>query len=100
MLQVLCNIGRRDKLIRRILSETTTLGVRFYKSRRRILWRDQLDIETSYGKVSVKRVKDIQGNIRIIPEFGICQKIARELDLPLRVVYDTVARDAAIRNDE
>ena len=100
MLQVLCNIGRRDRLIRRIFSETTTLGVRFYKSHRRILWRDQLEIETSYGKISVKRVKDIQGNIRIIPEFEVCQKIARQHDLPLRVVYDTVALEAVIRNDE
>ena len=96
MLQVLCNIGRRDILIRRILSETTTLGVRFYESRRRILWRDQLEIETSYGKISVKRVKDPQGNTRIVPEYDVCQKIARKNDLPLRIVYETVTREATI----
>ena len=96
MLQVLCNIGRRDILIRRILSETTTLGVRFYESRRRILWRDQLEIETSYGKISVKRVKDPQGNTRIVPEYDVCRKIARKNDLPLRIVYETVTREATI----
>ncbi len=96
MLQVLCNIGRRDRLIRRILSETTTLGVRFYKSRRRILWRDQMEIETSYGNISVKRVKDLQGNIRIVPEYDVCHKIARKHELPLRIVYETVTREATI----
>jgi uncharacterized protein (DUF111 family) len=96
MLQVLCSIDRRDGLIRRILSETTTLGVRFYGSRRRILWRDQLEIDTSYGKISVKRVKDPQGNTRIAPEYDVCQKIARKKDLPLRIVYETVTREATI----
>ena len=33
MLQVLCKIDNRDKLIRRVLSETTTLGVRYYQAR-------------------------------------------------------------------
>jgi len=97
MLQVLCKNDRRDILIHRILSETTTLGVRFYESRRRLLWRDQQEVETSYGRIAVKRVKDPKGNIRIIPEYEVCQKIAREQDLPLRIVYDTVAREAALR---
>jgi uncharacterized protein (TIGR00299 family) protein len=94
MLQVLCNSDRRDELIRRIFSETTTLGVRFYESHRRILWRDQIEIETSYGKISVKRIKDPQGDIRIVPEYDVCQGIARKHDLPLRIVYETVIREA------
>lgn len=99
MLQVLCKNDKRDILIYRILSETTTLGVRYYESCRRLLWRDQVEIETSYGKTAVKRVKDPQGNIRIIPEYEACQKIARQQDLPLRIVYDTVAREAAPKSD-
>ena len=95
MLQVICKNDRRDILIHRILSETTTLGVRYYESRRRLLWRDQLEVETSYGRIAMKRVKDPHGNIRIIPEYEVCQKIARERDLPLRIVYDKVAREAA-----
>ena len=100
MLQVLCKNERRDILIHRILSETTTLGVRYYESRRRLLWRDKLEVETSYGKIAVKRVRDPQGNIRIIPEYEVCQKIAREHNLALRIVYDTVAREAAIINED
>lgn len=100
MLQVLCKHDRRDILIYRILSETTTLGVRFYESGRRLLERDQLVIATSYGKIAVKRVKDPQGRIRIIPEYDVCQKIARERDIPLRIVYDTVAREAVAGDDE
>jgi uncharacterized protein (TIGR00299 family) protein len=100
MLQVLCKHDKRDILIYRILSETTTLGVRYFESGRRLLWRDQQEIETSYGKITVKRVKDPHGNIRIIPEYEVCQKIAREQDVPLRTVYDTVAREAAIHIED
>ena len=94
LLQVLCGSDRRDILIHRILSESTTLGVRFYSAHRRLLWRDQLEVETTYGTVAVKRIRDPAGRIRLVPEYDVCRQIAREKDLPLRVVYDTIAREA------
>jgi hypothetical protein len=93
MLQVLCHPDDKDSLIRRILSETTTLGVRYYESRRRLLWRDRFEVKTSYGNIAVKRIKDLQGNIRIVPEYDVCEKIARERNIPLRSVYDTITRE-------
>ena len=62
LLQVLGYSDDKDILIRRILSETTTLGVRYYESRRRLLWRDRFEVKTTYGDIPVKRVKDLQGN--------------------------------------
>ncbi len=94
LLQVLCGSDRRDILIHRILSESTTLGVRFYPAYRRLLWRDQLEVKTTYGTVAVKRIRDPAGRIRLVPEYDVCRQIAREKDLPLRVVYDTIAREA------
>ena len=93
MLQVLCHPNDKDSLIRRILSETTTLGVRYYESRRRLLWRDRFEVKTTYGDIAVKRIKDLQGNIRIVPEYEVCEKIAREQNIPLRIVYDTITRE-------
>ena len=93
MLQVLCNIDDKDSLIRRILSETTTLGVRHSESRRWLLWRDRYEVKTTYGDIPVKRVKDPHGNIRIVPEYEVCKKIAREQNIPLRIIYDTITRE-------
>jgi hypothetical protein len=93
MLQVLCRLGEKDNLIRVILSETTTLGVRYYESRRRLLARDRFELNTIYGKIPVKRVKDPKGNVRIIPEYDICEKIARKQSIPIRDVYDTIVRE-------
>jgi len=100
MLQVICKEDGQTTVIERILSETTTLGVRYYSAHRRLLWRDQLEIETRFGTIPVKRVKDPRGHIRHVPEYEVCRKIALEQNIPLRLVYDTVAREAGHENDE
>ncbi len=100
MLQVLCKDDSRDRLIDRVLSETTTTGVRYYQSRRRLLGRDQLKIKTTFGVITVKRIRDTRGNIRLVPEYEVCRQIALKENLPLKVVYETVTREAAETNDE
>jgi uncharacterized protein (TIGR00299 family) protein len=100
MLQVLCREDSRDRLINRVLSETTTTGVRFYQSRRRLLGRDQYKIKTNFGVIPVKRIRDPRGNFRLVPEYEVCRQIALEENIPLRLVYETVAREAAEINDE
>jgi len=93
VVQVLSHAQNRDVLVHRLLSETTTLGVRYYEARRRLLARDQVTVDSAFGSIAVKRIKDPAGNVRLVPEFEICKKIAMEKDLPLRVVYDTIVKD-------
>jgi len=98
MVQVLCKEDRKDILIRRLLAETSSLGVRYYKAQRRLLDRDELIIATSFGEIRVKRIKDPEGNIRLLPEYEVCREIALQKKIPLRVVYDTIAREAAAKD--
>ncbi len=95
MVQVLCDEDCKERLIKRLLTETTSLGVRYYKAGRRLLPREQYTVRTSLGEVQVKRVKDLDGGFRFIPEYEVCKKIALQRNLPLRVVYHTIAREAA-----
>jgi uncharacterized protein (TIGR00299 family) protein len=95
LIQVLCQEDGKDRLIQRLLSETTSLGVRYYRAARKLLAREKLMIETSFGKIQVKRVKDPDGGERLIPEYDVCREIALKQNLPLRVVYETIAREAA-----
>jgi len=95
MVQVLCKEDRKDTLIRRLLAETTSLGIRYYHAQRQLLARDQLTVSTSLGEIRVKRIKDQQGRTRLIPEYEACKEIALQKKIPLRVVYDTVAKEAA-----
>ena len=98
MIQVLCHAQDRDALVLRLLSETTSLGVRYYEARRKMLVRDQVTVDSVFGKIAVKRIKDPAGNVRLVPEYEVCKKIALEKNLPLRVIYDTIVENLA-QND-
>ena len=93
MVQVLCHPQHRAALVNRLLTETTTLGVRYYQAQRQLLAREQITVDSCFGKITVKRITEPSGQIRLVPEFDICKKIALEKDLPLRVVYDTIVKD-------
>jgi hypothetical protein len=77
-----------------ILTETTSLGVRHYEAGRTMLPRSAETIETSFGKVAVKRVNSPRGEIRRVPEYEECRRVALEQNLPIRVVYDRIAGEA------
>ena len=47
------------------------------------------------GRIEIKRVKDPSGNFRNVPEYEVCKKIALEKNIPLKIVYDTISREAA-----
>jgi len=95
MVQVLCRPDRKEAVIDRILSETTSSGVRFYDVQRRILKREQLEVDTLYGRVQVKQIVNPDGSKRLVPEYEVCKKIALEKDIPLRIVYESIINSLA-----
>lgn len=98
MVQVLCPRNRRERVINRILTETTSLGVRYYDVERAKLFREYIKVKTSYGMLQVKCIKDLDENVRIVPEYEVCRKIALEKNIPIRVVYDTIAKEAILNS--
>jgi len=90
MVQVLCPEDCREIVIDCILSETTSLGVRYYDAKRRVLARESVLMETAYGEIAVKRIIAPDGSIRMAPEYEVCRKIALEKNIPIRIVYDTI----------
>ena len=98
MVQVLCRENDAEILIDCILTETSALGVRYYHVKRSILARENVSVQTAYGKIRVKRVIEPDGNVRIIPEYEVCKKIALENNIPLRIVYDTIMKSLSDKN--
>jgi len=92
MAQVLCRRNRKDALINCILSETSSLGVRYYDAKRCMLPREAVIMKTAYGEIQVKRIVEMGGGVRIVPEYEVCKKIALEKNLPIRMVYDTIIK--------
>ncbi len=94
MVQVLCDENRREAVVHRILSETTSLGVRYYEAHRSVLERKQIEINTRYGMVKAKQIVSPDGSARIVPEYEVCRKIALEKNVPLKIVYETILKEA------
>jgi len=94
LLGTLCESDQAPVLIRTILRETTTLGVRLQAVRRASLPRRQSIVQTRFGAVRVKIAHwdDIQ---RAIPEWDDIETIAREQGIAAREVYQSALEAAA-----
>ncbi len=87
MLSVMASQEKMEKMLEVIFEETTTLGVRISKVKRKKLMRESRSVETKYGKIEVKIAK-LNGVIKnIAPSYEDCQKIALRLNTPLKEVY-------------
>ena len=98
LLQTLCARERLGAIAQCILTETTSLGVRYHEVDRYLLERDHLTMDSSFGRIAVKRICYPHGEVRYAPEYEECRRIALERGVPLRTVYDVVAKEAAERN--
>ena len=95
LVQVLCRRDLKEVLIDCILSETSTLGIRYYDAKRCMLTRESVMMKTEYGEIQVKRITEPGGSVRIVPEYEVCKTIALEKKLPIRRVYDTIIRSVS-----
>jgi len=93
MVQILCPAAKREAIVRCVVTETTTLGVRFYDVSRLMLERNALKINSSFGEITVKKIKNPDGSTRIVPEYEECRRIARQMKMPLRIVYETIVKE-------
>jgi len=92
LLTVLCNDLLREKIADILFRETTTLGIRFYKTSRITLQREVMRV--SYGKDSVKlKVATLKGYKKSAPEYEDCKRIAKKRGIPLIHVMRKVERD-------
>jgi uncharacterized protein (DUF111 family) len=89
LLTVLAPTARAQLLAGTILRETTSLGVRFHTSQRLMCPRRSATVSTPFGPVRVK-IKTIDGQDLVCPEYEECARIARERRVPIGAVYGAV----------
>ncbi len=83
---VLSTSGRKDSLIKMILRQTTTLGVRISEVEKAVASREIVKLETEYGMISYK-VKYIDGGeIHVKPEYEEIKSICMKRGLSISVV--------------
>lgn len=92
LVQVLCRTDRRERIIHRILSETTSLGVRFHEMERCMLARESVTVQTRFGEIRGKKIGGPGGEKRIVPEFEECRTLALEKNIPIRLAYEQIQK--------
>ena len=86
LLSVLCTPEKGDALAQMLFEQTTTIGVRIYEARRKILERELVSIQTPYGAVNVKVAKRDGKVLNVAPEYEDCRRLASEKGVPLKQV--------------
>jgi hypothetical protein len=98
-LSLLCAVEAEEAVVRILLEETSTLGVRVREVRRHEAERETFEFESSLGPASVK-VKRLPGaRSQIAPEYEACRRLALERNLPLAEVYRTIEAEARSQID-
>ena len=75
-------------LSRKVLAETTTLGVRVRLDERVELRRRRAEVETPYGRIALKVAELPDGGTRAMPEFESVRAAAERAGRPMRDVAD------------
>jgi pyridinium-3,5-bisthiocarboxylic acid mononucleotide nickel chelatase len=91
LLTILCDAAHTARLIDLVFRETTTIGVRTYDVRRKVLDRETVPVATPFGEVRVK-ISRMNGSVlNATPEYEDCQRLAAEKGIPLKQVIAAAA---------
>ena len=92
LLRVIAEPNGRDALARILLSETSTIGVRYYPVGRIIFKRSSASVKTKYGTLRVKIIEEPDGSRRATPEYDDLKRVATAKKIPLKYLHDEVLR--------
>ncbi len=93
-ISVLCNPDDAALFEQLLFDETTTLGIRKLAVERSALERAFIEVDTPFGKLTVKAALRGGKPFRVSPEYEVCREIAEEKGIPIREVYHTVQKVA------
>lgn len=97
ILSVLCKEEHKETLKDTIFMETSTLGIREHSFLRTKLKREFETIDTSYGKVCMKKAYYNGRLIKAKPEYEDCRRLAIENKVPINNVYDEILRNTRFK---
>ncbi|GAA0309821.1 hypothetical protein GGQ92_001309 [Gracilibacillus halotolerans] len=89
-LHILCQERHFNRIKDILLTETTTLGFRYYPLTVYRMERRQRIVETKWGPVTVKEGIHNGKVIKSSPEYEDCRQIAEEHNIPLKLVYEEI----------
>jgi uncharacterized protein (TIGR00299 family) protein len=100
MLRLLAKPEDRDRLARRVLTESSALGVRFEELRRLKRVREAIRVETPFGPIAGVLVETPDGGRSFRAEFEDCARAARDAGVPIEDVYRAAERASGAGDEE
>jgi uncharacterized protein (DUF111 family) len=97
-ISILCDPCKNEALSQLLFEQTTTIGVRIFEAKRKVLAREQVPVETPYGTVQMKVARSEGKVVNAAPEFDDCRRLATEKSVPLKQVI--AAAEAAYLQQE
>ena len=94
MLSVLASQIDEVTLVKILLEETSSLGVRIHRIERHEAKREVKEFNSSLGVISIKIKLLSDQTTSISPEYSDCRRLALEKNLPLLQVYRIVTAEA------
>ncbi len=89
-LTAFCIDDKKEDLMKIILRETTSIGLRFYEAQRKTLHREIKSVDSKFGKINVKISRLGNHILKAAPEYRDCRKIAKKFNVPLLEVIKSV----------
>lgn len=94
LITLLASPEQADALMRLLLEETPTLGVRYSLMNRRCLQREVQTVQTEYGAVRVKYARDGARVLHLAPEYEDCAQLAQQANAPLHAIMQAALQKA------
>jgi uncharacterized protein (TIGR00299 family) protein len=92
LVTVIAPPDRKDAIVSRLFSETTTIGVRFADMLRDRLAREIVTVDTPVGAIRFKVAGRDGRVLNAAPEFDDCARIAVERGLPIKEIQAIAAK--------
>jgi pyridinium-3,5-bisthiocarboxylic acid mononucleotide nickel chelatase len=96
LLTVLCKMEMMDQITGFLLTETTTIGLRWRIDQRMKAHREIRTAKTAYGEMGFKVAKIGNRTVNVSPEYEDCKRVAMKKNVPLINVLDA-ARSVATK---
>jgi uncharacterized protein (TIGR00299 family) protein len=100
LLTILCDAANTARMMDLVFRETTSIGVRAYDVRRKVLDRELVPVETPFGEVRMK-ISRMNGSVlNATPEYEDCQRLAAEKGIPLKQVIAAASFEFQKRREQ
>ena len=95
-LSVLAPQAIREQMTTTLLTETSTIGVRYYPVERSVAERQIISVEVPWGQAKIK-ISSLNGKVvNVSPEHDDCKNLASKSGVPLKNVWQAV-QEAGLR---